>query len=76
VKLSGCGPELFLELEGGVHLHSFSSHRPPCWAVFLGDPELFPRDPRWFKFDHSLLVTFDDEAGKPARQICYGPKPT
>lgn len=73
VHLSPCGPELFLELEGGVHLHSFSTHSEPCWAVFLGDPSLFPRDPRWLEYDHSLLVTFDEETGKLARQMCYGP---
>jgi len=75
VALSPCGPELFLQLEGGFHLHSFSNFRPPCWAVFLGDPELFPRDPRWLSLDHSLLVTFDEETGCLSKQMCYGPKP-
>jgi hypothetical protein len=75
VAVSPCGPELFLQLEGGFHIHSFSNFGPPCWAVFLGDPELFPRDPRWSSFDHSLLVTFDEETGKLAKQMCYGPKP-
>jgi hypothetical protein len=74
VALSQCGPELFLELEGGFHVHSFSNYRPPCWAVFLEDPKLFPRDPRWFDFDHSLLVTFDEEKGQLVKQMCYGPK--
>jgi hypothetical protein len=74
VAISPCGPELFLQLEGGFHIHSFSTFRPPCWAVFLGDPELFPRDPRWFSLDHSLLVTVDEETGKLTKQMCYGPK--
>jgi hypothetical protein len=75
VDISSCGPELFLQLEGGFHIHSFSNQGPPSWAVFLRDPELFPRDPRWFAFDHSLLVTFDAEKGHLAKQMCYGPKP-
>jgi hypothetical protein len=75
VTLSPCGPELCLELEAGFHLHSFSTHAAPCWAVFLRDPALFPRDPRWFDLDHSLLVTFNEESGKLEKQMCYGPKP-
>jgi hypothetical protein len=75
VHLQACGPELFLELEGGVHIHSFSTHSEPCWAVFLGDPLLFPRDPRWLEYDHSLVVTFDEETGRLEKKINYGPKP-
>ena len=75
INLNPCGPELFLELEGGYHLHSFSTHSAPCWAIFLRDPDLFPRNRRWFEFDHSLLVTFDEVLGKLAKNMCYGPKP-
>lgn len=75
VALDPCGPELRLELEGGLHVHSFATFRPPCWALFLGDPDLFPRDARWFRFDHSLLVTVDEDTGKLAKKMCYGRKP-
>jgi hypothetical protein len=72
--VTSCGPELFLELEGGFRIHSVPTDCPPSWGIGLNDSELFPRDPRWDAYDHSLGVTFDEEIGRLAKHMCYGPK--
>lgn len=64
VALSHCGPELFLEIEGGYHVHSFSTVDHPLWTLFLRDATLFPRIPPSAALDPSLRVTVDEEMGR------------
>lgn len=64
VALSHCGPELFLEVDGGFHVHTFSTVDHPRWTLFLRDTTLFPRIPPSAALDPSLRVTVDGEMGR------------
>lgn len=75
VALSHCGPELFLELEGGFHLHTFSDLDHPRWTLFLRDASLFPRIPPSAPLDPSLRVTVDGEMGRLVLQRSRRAKP-